>query len=89
LTVDLADGRTISVPILWYPRLAKASARERKSWRFVGKGAGIHWPQIDEDVSVANLLNGQPSADSPTSFKKWLEGRKGTHRSRKSPGKDV
>src|SRR6516225_8126316 len=75
LTVELAAGRTIAVPLAWYPRLAHASAEERGSWRLLGGGRGIHWPALDEDISVANLLVGQPSAESQTSFKKWLTGR--------------
>lgn len=75
LSVDLADGRTIAAPLAWYPRLAHASTQERGSWRLLGGGQGIHWPALDEDISVANLLAGQPSAESQTSFKKWLAGR--------------
>jgi hypothetical protein len=75
LTVELADGRTISAPLAWYPRLAHASPEERGSWRLLGGGRGIHWPALDEDISVANLLAGQPSAESQSSFKKWLVGR--------------
>jgi hypothetical protein len=75
LSVELADGRTIVAPLAWYPRLAHASAEERRTWRLLGGGRGIHWPALDEDVSVANLLAGQPSAESQNSFKKWLEGR--------------
>lgn len=75
LTVELADGRTIAVPLAWYPRLVHATAKERVTWRLIGGGRGIHWPAIDEDVSVANLLAGQPSAESHSSFKQWLEGR--------------
>ena len=52
LTVDLADGRSISVPLAWYPRLAHGSAEERNSWRLIGRGEGIHWPDLDEDISV-------------------------------------
>lgn len=75
LTVDLTDGRTISVPLAWYPRLVHGSAAERQSWRLIGKGAGIHWEDLDEDVSVENLLLGRPSGESQQSFKKWLAGR--------------
>jgi hypothetical protein len=75
LSVELADGRTIAAPLAWYPRLAHATAEERKSWRLIAQGRGIHWPAIDEDISVANLLNGQPSAESGSSFKKWLAAR--------------
>ena len=83
LTVELADGRTIAVPVLWYPRLAHATAEERRSWRLIGSGQGIHWPSIDEDISVANLLAGQPSAESQRSFKKWLAGRANARQSQK------
>lgn len=75
LSVELADGRTISAPLAWYPRLAHATRQERRSWRLIGGGRGIHWPAIDEDISVDNLLAGQPSAESQSSFKKWLAGR--------------
>lgn len=83
LTVELSDGRTISVPLGWYPRLAQASKAERASWRLIGGGVGIHWPAVDEDISVANLLAGQPSAESETSFKKWLAARTKPPRGRK------
>jgi hypothetical protein len=75
LTVELSDGRTIAAPLAWYPRLLHATATERKAWRLIADGSGIHWPEIDEDVSVANLLRGQPSAESQSSFKKWLAER--------------
>src|SRR5438876_12162664 len=86
LSVELADGRTIAVPLGWYPRLAHASTEERNSWRLIGGGRGIHWPTIDEDISVANLLAGLPSAESQSSFKKWLAGRIEPNRGRKRPG---
>lgn len=72
LCVDLSDGRSISVPLAWYPRLSHASTAERKSWRLVGRGAGIHWEDLDEDISVENLLTGKPSGESLASFGKWL-----------------
>jgi len=75
LTVELADGRTVSAPLLWYPRLAHGSEEERSNWRFIGRGEGIHWPELDEDISVANLLAGKPSGESQRSFKRWLEAR--------------
>ena len=75
LTVDLADGRSISVPLAWYPRLVHATPRERSNWRLVGKGQGIHWQDLDEDVSVEGLLAGRPSGESQSSFRKWLETR--------------
>lgn len=61
LIVDLMDGRTISVPLAWYPRLAKASAAERAVWEIAGGGYGIHWPDIDEDLSTEGLLRGAPA----------------------------
>ncbi|MBI1747713.1 MAG: DUF2442 domain-containing protein [Acidobacteria bacterium] len=76
LRVDLSDGRTISVPLVWFPRLAHGTAKERKNWRVIGKGYGIHWEDLDEDISVENLLLGQPSGESQSSFQKWLSSRR-------------
>lgn len=75
LTVELSDGRTISVPLGWYPRLVHATQSERDNWRLIGQGHGIHWADIDEDISVEGLLAGKPSGESQRSFKKWLQGR--------------
>jgi hypothetical protein len=75
LTVDLSDGRTISVPVAWFPRLLHATSDERKNWRLIGNGSGIHWRDLDEDISVENLLAGKQSGESQTSFKKWLNQR--------------
>jgi hypothetical protein len=75
LTVDLSDGRTISVPLSWFPRLVQASPEERNNWRLIGQGQGIHWEDIDEDISVEGLLAGKPSGESQASFKRWLQGR--------------
>jgi len=75
LTVELSDGRTISVPLAWFPRLLHATPEERGHWRFIGKGHGIHWEDIDEDISIENLLAGKPSGESQTSLKKWLQSR--------------
>ena len=75
LSVDLSDGRTIAVPLAWFPRLLHATAKERNKWRLIGRGHGIHWAELDEDVSVEGLLAGKPSAESQTSFKKWLDRR--------------
>jgi hypothetical protein len=76
LTVHLADGRTLSVPLVWYPRLLHASTKERNRWRLIGGGEGIHWRDLDEDISVENLLSGNPSGESQESFKHWLASRK-------------
>lgn len=76
LSVDLSDGRTISVPVGWFPRLSHASAGERKNWRLIGRGEGIHWEDLDEDISVESLLAGKPSGESQASFQKWLAGRR-------------
>ena len=75
LSVELSDGRTIAAPVAWYPRLAHGTARERNQTRLIGGGTGIHWPDLDEGISVANLLAGQPSGESQASFKKWLDAR--------------
>jgi len=75
LTVDLADGRSMSVPVTWYPRLATGTPVERSNWRFIGRGEGIHWPDLDEDISVENLLSGARSCESQPSFKQWLAAR--------------
>ncbi|MCB7130428.1 MAG: DUF2442 domain-containing protein [Candidatus Brocadiales bacterium] len=72
LSVDLSDGRTVSVPLAWFPRLLHATREERENWRLIGKGQGIHWKDIDEDISVEGLLAGRPSGESQESFKKWL-----------------
>jgi hypothetical protein len=72
LSVDLSDGRTISVPLEWFPRLVHATPEERNNWRLIGKGHGIHWEDIDEDISVEGLLAGKPSGESHKSFKRWL-----------------
>ena len=75
LTVELSDGRTLSVSLAWFPRLLHAIPAERANWRFIGKGQGIHWEDIDEDISIENLLAGKPSGESQTSLKKWLQSR--------------
>ena len=75
LIVDLADGRTISVPIAWYPRLLHASHDEKNHWHLIGRGEGIHWPDLDEDISVENILMGNASGESQRSFENWLEKR--------------
>jgi len=76
LVVDLVDGRTLSVPLAWYPRLVHATSTERANWRFIGRGEGVHWPDLDEDISVESLLAGRRSGESQTSLQGWLLARK-------------
>jgi len=76
LTVDLIDGRTVIVPLVWFPRLWHGSVEERENLEIFGDGAYIHWPELDEDLTVAGLLKGKRSGESPTSLKKWLAARK-------------
>ena len=64
LTVELSDGRSISVPLDWFPRLAHATPSERGNWRLIGEGEGVNWPDLDEDISVEGLIAGRPSAES-------------------------
>lgn len=75
LTVDLDDGRSISVPLAWYPRLVHASQQERDNWRIIGQGRGLHWESLDEDISIENLLTGHRSGESQKSFERWLASR--------------
>ena len=75
LTVNLSDGRVIGVPLAWYPRLLHSTPIERNNWRLTGGQAGIHWPDLDEDISLKNILLGQPSGESQTSLQRWLESR--------------
>ena len=73
LTAEISDGRTISAPLAWYPRLLNATPDELENFQLIGNGEGIHWPDLDEDVSVENLLYGQPSGESAASFQRWLD----------------
>ncbi len=75
LTVDLSDGRTISIPLAWYPRMVQGSVAERNDYCLIAGGGGIHWPQLDEDISLKNIILGQPSGESQTSFQRWLSSR--------------
>ena len=75
ISVDLADERTIAIPIAWYPRLYHGAPIERANWRFIGDGVGIHWPDLDEDISVETLIAGHPSNESQASLARWLESR--------------
>ena len=65
LSVRLVDGRTISVPLVWYPRLLNATVEQRKNWRIIGGGYGIHWEDVDEDLSTEGLLRGAPAPHQP------------------------
>ena len=76
LSVDLEDGRTIAVPIGWFPRLAYGTVSERTNVQIAGAGFGLHWPDLDEDIGVEGLLLGKKSSESPVSFARWLEQRR-------------
>ncbi|MFQ3168918.1 MAG: hypothetical protein ACI8QI_001474 [Limisphaerales bacterium] len=78
LSLELTDGRSVSVPLDWYPRLLHATPEERGNWRLLGQGRGIHWPDLDEDISVEGVLLGKPSGESQASFQKWLKSREAT-----------
>jgi|SRR5208282_6241752 len=84
LMVDLVDGRTILVPLGWFPRLWHGAPVERDHFEVIGDGAYIHWPDLDEDLTVVGLLAGQRSAESPQSLRKWLESRKAMSKKRGS-----
>ena len=85
LAVDLSDGRTVSVPLAWYPRLLHGTSRERNNWRLIAGGEGIHWPDLDEDLSVEGIILGRSSGESQASLKRWIENRQATRRRRRSP----
>jgi hypothetical protein len=76
MTVHLDDGRALSILLAWYPRLMHAAPQERKRFELIGDGEGIHWPELDEDISVEGLLAGRRSAESDASLARWLEERK-------------
>lgn len=75
LIIDLSDGRTVSVPLARYPRLLNATTKERGHWRLVALGEGMHWPDVDEDISVASIIAGRPSTESAASLQRWLTAR--------------
>ena len=75
LVVSLVDGRRISVPLAWYPRLSHGTEKERKEYELIGRGTGIHWPLLDEDLSISGILKGNPSFESEQSLSLWLERR--------------
>ena len=74
-SIDLEDGRSIEIPIGWYPRLAYGSPAERANFQISGAGYGIHWPDLDEDIGVEGILLGKKSSESPASFERWLQRR--------------
>ena len=76
LSVDLTDGRSVSVPLEWYPRLFHGTPAERQNCRLIGDGEGIHWEELDEDISIEGLLAGRSSGESEKSLRRWLESRK-------------
>jgi uncharacterized protein DUF2442 len=76
LSVNLTDGRTIAVPLAWYPRLVHGTPEERNHWRLIGQGEGIHWPDLDEDINVENLLSGKVSGESQRSLQEWIAQRR-------------
>ena len=82
LTVELEDARTVSVPLGWYPRLLFATPEERNNWCLIGGGSGIHWSDIDEDISIEGLLIGNPSGETQKSLERWLEWREAQKKSR-------
>src|SRR5438132_124615 len=83
LIVELTDGRKVSVPVSWYPRLAHGRAEERVRWELIGRGDGIHWPDLDEDISVEGLLAGRRSGERPESLVRWLKALKATRKQRR------
>ena len=80
LTLQLVDGRTLSVPIDWSPRLALATSEERNHWRLIADGEGISWPDLDEDISVRHLLEGRKSTENKKSLNRWIETRNRTRK---------
>jgi Protein of unknown function (DUF2442) len=86
LTIELSDGRTISVPLAWFPRLVHGTPAERSSYVLIADGEGIHWPELDEDISVDSLLAGRASGESQESLRRWLQSRSGDLNKRRAPG---
>jgi len=76
LVMVLLDGRTLAIPLAWYPRLLHDTPAERATWQLIGRGVGIHWPDLDEDIAVAHALEGVPSGESAASLRRWMESRR-------------
>ena len=85
LIVELQDGRSVSVPLKWYPRLAEGRPSERRQWELIGPGIGIHWPALDEDISVEAILLGLPSGESADSLQRWRASRRRPANKRMEP----
>src|SRR5436190_5815965 len=75
LEVDLTDGRSVAVPLAWYPRLVHGTVPERQRWELIAHGEGIHWPQLDEDISLEGIMAGRPSGESQQSLQRWMQAR--------------
>jgi hypothetical protein len=76
LGVELSDGRSLAVPLTWFPRLLRATPQERSNWRLIGGGEGLRWEDLDEDISVESLIAGRASGESQASLARWLEARR-------------
>jgi hypothetical protein len=87
LIIELKDGRAVSVPIGWYPRLAQGTLSERRRWQLIGPGIGIHWPALDEDISVKALLLGLASNESAASLRRWRASRRRSANRRTEPAR--
>jgi hypothetical protein len=83
LIVELTDGRELAVPLSWYPRLEYGRPDERAHWELIGRGDGIHWPDLDEDISVEGLLAGRRSGERPESIERWLGALKEARKQRR------
>jgi hypothetical protein len=75
LSVNFSDGRSISVPVAWFPRLLHGTQEERSNWKLIGRGEGIYWRDLDEDISVESLIAGRSSGESQESLRRWLDAR--------------
>jgi hypothetical protein len=89
LTVDLADGRKISIPTAWYPRLAHGAPAERRQWTISCSGEGLHWEALDEDISIKGLIAGLPSNENPAMIKKWMGTRTNVYEIKRSKKSDL